>query len=81
MSDIRDKKKDDFKMDYFVPSFGADPDIANTAGNLAQAEKSAKHDFNVGVNWKDDKGNYAMVQTDADMNLKSDPICSSAGCT
>ena len=81
MSDIRDKKKDDFKKDYFVPNFGADPDIADTASNLAQAEKTSKHDFNVGTHWKDDRGNYAMVQTDSDMNLKSDPICSSAGCT
>ena len=64
-----------------MPNFGADPDIATTTQNLAVAEKNAKHDFKVGENWQDDKGNYAMVQTDADINMKSDPICSSAGCT
>jgi len=33
-------------MDYPVPSFGADPDIAGTQSNLGWAEKSTGH------NWK-----------------------------
>jgi hypothetical protein len=50
------------KMNYKVPNFGEDKDIANTKKSLATAEKMTGKEWNL-------------------LQLESDPICSSAGCT
>merc|ERR1711990_1252857 len=41
------KKKRGYPIDYFVPDFGADPEIAGTAASLAEAESivGKKWDF------------------------------------
>ena len=53
--------------DYTVPNFGVDHDIKMTQKNIADAEAAL--------------GKWNVVQLDADVELESDPICSSAGCT
>jgi len=54
--------------DYnFAPKL--DGDMITTAKNLGDSET------NIGHKW------VIAMQTDADMNVESDPICSSAGCT
>ena len=42
---LKRKKKDSYPMDYPVPSFGADPDIAGTQSNLNWAESSTGHNW------------------------------------
>ena len=55
-------------VDYnFAPKL--DGDIITTNKNLADTEK------NLGHHWA------LAVQLDSDINMQSDPICSSAGCT
>jgi hypothetical protein len=66
------------KRNYFVPNFGEDPDITATKSNIAAAETAQSHTFGAGI---DGKGSFDFVQTDSDLKLESDPICSSAGCT
>jgi len=76
-------------VDYYVPNFGLDADILVAQKNIADQEKkhgkwSPKQDDN-GV-WLvpqpiDNKSySYAAVQLEDQINLESDPICSSAGC-
>lgn len=82
-----EKKKDD--KDYKVPNFGVDEDILWTQKNIKDASKNLKHD------WKpeQDENGVWLVPSAADNNsysykslvqldseIKSDPICSSAGC-
>ena len=78
-------------VDYFVPDFGKDQDIKDTQAHIAQQEGihgkwNPSQDEN-GV-WNvpgaADNASYsykANVQLEADVNLESDPICNSAGCT
>ena len=55
-------------VDYnFAPKL--DGDMITTNKNLADSETKLNHHWEL------------AVQLDADMNLESDPICSSAGCT
>jgi len=77
--------------DYKVPNFGVDHDILETKFNLENAEKALGHKFSP---VKDADGNWvipapgsnqvqsfkSLVQTDADIKVESDPVCSSAGC-
>jgi hypothetical protein len=72
------EKEDPRKMNYFVPHFGSDDNIRASMKNLDEAEKTYKHELEV---TEDGEGSYSLLQTDADLNLESDPICSSAGCT
>ena len=53
---------------YYVPDFGMDKDIKDSLYHTDAAEKSLGHKM-------------SYVQAQADINLESDPICSSAGCT
>jgi hypothetical protein len=67
------------KRNYFVPHFGEDPDITATKSNLAATEKAQGHKLSVS---EDGDGSFStFVQTDSDLKMESDPICSSAGCT
>ena len=80
--------KDNWPKDYKVANHGADHDVATTQNNAAAAEKK------LGA-WnpkQDDEGKFIVPQEDAEFKLtgtqtdvrldsKSDPICSSAGCT
>ena len=52
---------------YAVPGLGPDADILATTKNLKAAEKTL--------------GKWNLVQTDSQVDVESDPICSSAGCT
>lgn len=54
--------------DYFVPNFGPDQDIKDSLGHTAAAESKLGHKM-------------SYVQSLAELNLESDPICSSAGCS
>ena len=62
------------KRDYFVPNWGIDSDITDSVKNLADAEKTQGHTLAI-------PKEYLGVQTESDLRLESDPICSSAGCT
>merc|ERR1712224_851832 len=79
------KKKKGPPQNYFVPNFGVDEDIKIAQANIADSEKKLKH------TWKpvqDDNGvwmlpeanKWNMVQLDSEINVESDPVCSSAGC-
>ena len=57
-------------VDYFVPNFGLDKDIKVSLANTAETEKDLKTQFNP----------PALVATEEELNVDSDPICSSAGC-
>ena len=79
---------DPWPKDYPVANWGADHDMATTAKNTADAEAK------LGA-WnpqQDENGHYVVPHADAEFKLtgtksdirmssKSDPICSSAGCT
>jgi len=71
--------------DYFVPNFGLDHDVLATQSNIGKAEAKLNHTWNpdnAGISAADNASyNYAAVQTDAQVNVESDPICHSAGCT
>jgi hypothetical protein len=57
------------KVDYnFAPKL--DGDIVDSKKNLADTEKSLKHNTVI-----------EDMQTEADLHAEADPICSSAGCT
>lgn len=74
-------------MDYQVPDFGVDHEIKQTHDHIAQQEAI------LGVKWvpeQDADGKWVVPTEAADfkltgmkseINLKDDPICSSAGCT
>jgi len=73
------------ELNYPVPNFGVDEDIKMTQGNIADSEKKLKH------TWKpveDENGVWVvpeankpvLLQTDSDVKVNSDPICTSAGC-
>lgn len=47
--------------------------------NLDDAEKTLNHKLE-GVK-EDGEGSFTLLQTDSDLHLQSDPVCSSAGCT
>jgi hypothetical protein len=96
-------------MDYFVPTFGADPDVETTANSISIGEAMFKHKIIMGTEeskaqWhnpaKDADYNFAPeldndikasksnlsnaerdLGTSMDVQIGSDPICSSAGCT
>merc|ERR1719223_1150947 len=77
--------------DYPVPNFGVDEDVKMTQAHIAEQEKKLKHAWKP---VKDENGMYvvpeanknssytykSLLQTDADIKLESDPICSTAGC-
>jgi hypothetical protein len=76
-------------VDYFVPNFGVDSDIKITQKNIADEEKRQNHKW---TPHQDENGAWivpepqtsksfkSLVQTEADLNIESDPVCSSAGC-
>ena len=55
--------------DYFVPNFGQDQDVKDTLKHASAAETRLKH------KWAPE-----LVQAEEEINIDSDPICSSAGC-
>ena len=61
-----------------MPNFGEDQNIIDAKKNINNAEKAIGHEFKAKL---DGEGSYSLIQTDSDLNLESDPICSSAGCT
>ena len=72
----------EFKMNYKVPDFGPDHDIAASHAHEAAASASIGHVWNPD---KDDDGNWIVptttaVGTKVDLNMKDDPICLSTGC-
>lgn len=75
---VIEKKKEEPELNYFVPNFGGDDDVVDSKANLADAEKNLNHKLEVK---KDGWGSYELIQTEEDLKLDSDPICSSAGCT
>jgi hypothetical protein len=42
-------EKENFKKDYSVPSFGADPDMEGTINSLKIAQKQENHDLVMGT--------------------------------
>jgi hypothetical protein len=66
---IPKEKPADPPMNYYVPNFGMDKDIADSLSHTASAERKFG---------KFDPENLA--QTESDIKMGSDPICSSAGC-
>jgi hypothetical protein len=69
---------EEIKRNYFVPHFGYDSDVNGAKESLAAAEKELGHTLKIKV---DGEGSYSLLQTDADVNMGSDPICASSGCT
>merc|ERR1711988_756763 len=53
-------------MDYFVPNFGEDSDIASTKGHESAAEATLKH---VWTPTKDKDGNWEVPSTEAFFRL------------
>jgi hypothetical protein len=82
VGDFFDDQTPKYKLDYKVPNFGLDTDIKNTVSSLKSTEKKLG-------NWnpkKDSDGAFVVptsvaLQTNAELAMESDPICSSAGCT
>jgi len=80
------------EKNYFVPNFGVDEDIKIAQENIAAQEKKLGHAWKPE---QDDNGVWivpeahanssysykALLQTDAEVNTGSDPVCSSAGCS
>ena len=67
-------KKGSHPVDYFVPNFGLDEDIATTHKNVAKAEGQLKHTWTP-VQDKEDKwivptetADFKMIQTEAELN-------------
>jgi len=89
--DFKKMKEKGPPKDYPVPNFGVDEDIKMTQAHIAEQEKKLKHKWKPvqdenGV-WQVPEANKnssytyrSLVQTDADIKLESDPICSTAGC-
>lgn len=72
----------EFKMNYKVPDFGVDHEIAASHAHEAAASATIGHVWNPD---KDDDGNWIVPTTTAlgtkvDLNMKDDPICLSTGC-
>lgn len=75
-------------VDYWVPNFGVDSDIIDAQQHIADAETLLKHTWTP----TQDKNGFwntpgpsvsrlsNLIQTDAYVQVESDPICSSAGC-
>jgi hypothetical protein len=82
VGDFFDDNTPKYPLNYKVPNFGLDTDIKNTVSSLKSTEKKLG-------NWnpkKDSDGAYivptsAALQTDAQIAMGDDPVCSSAGCT
>lgn len=70
MGDDYFKDADTHKVNYFVPNFGQDNEIATSLDNTKKTEAALNHKWDVKV----DKEN---IQLDADIKLESDPITSS----
>ena len=83
-------------MNYKVPDYGQDRDIKDSLKNMDDAEKKLgpwklppKNETtdklfptnNTLAAGKKTPPQKAALAVTADINLKSDPICSSAGCT
>jgi hypothetical protein len=69
-------------MNYAVPDFGVDHDIAASHAHEAAASATLGHSWNPD---KDDDGNWIVptttaVGTKVDLNIKDDPLCISTGC-
>lgn len=69
-------------MNYAVPDFGPDHDIAASHAHEAAASATLGHAWNPD---KDDDGNWIVPTTSAigtkvDLNIKDDPLCISTGC-
>jgi hypothetical protein len=69
--------------DYFIPNFGLDNEIITSQKNLKEAEGGKA----ISVA-QDGEGNFVAKENvqldaavDAETEIESDPICSSAGCT
>jgi len=86
----KQQKAGEHPVDYFVPNFGVDEDIVNTQAHIAAQEGRLKTKW---VPEQDENGvwsvpeaaagssySYGLVQTDSDVKVDSDPVCSSAGC-
>jgi len=84
-------KKKGPPKDYFVPNFGVDEDIKVAQANIATQEKKLGHTWvpeqdENGVwivpeaNKNSSYGYKSLLQTDAEVDTGSDPVCSSAGC-
>ena len=82
VGDFFDDKSPKYPVDYKVPNFGLDTDIKNTVTSLKSTEKKLG-------NWnpvQDADGAWVVptsvaLQTEAELAMEDDPICSSAGCT
>lgn len=79
------KAKNPYPMDYFVPNFGLDKDILDTQKHVADQEKQKGHTW---TPTQDENGHWDVPEahsnksyTYAAVQKRSDPICSSAGCT
>jgi len=80
--DVNKPKPEDPPRDYYVPNFGTDSEITASLKNLGDQE--AKHGT-----WNMPKDSFAQVfgnignmpEEHEHVQLESDPICSSAGCT
>ena len=102
-------------MDYPVPDFGQDPDIADTLRHEQMSSKMVGHKWEMktpasALKWKNPAkdvdynfapkldsnvvdtienqkaaetrlGSWDLIQNQSELNLRSDPHCSSAGCT
>jgi len=81
VGDFFDDKKPKYALDYKVPNFGLDTDIKNTVSSLKSTEAKLG-------NWnpkQDADGAFIVptsiaLQTEAELAMGDDPICSSAGC-
>lgn len=54
--------KDSWKKDYYVPNFGADPEVAGVMDSLKTAEKQEKHELVMGTS--DSKAKWHIVAKD-----------------
>ena len=75
-------------MDYFVPNFGVDKDIADSQAHEAAASEKLGHKWEPKFDAEKEKWNtptataeFKLAGTKADVHLESDPICNSSGCT
>jgi hypothetical protein len=82
VGDFFDDATPKYPLNYKVPNFGLDTDIKNSASSLKSTEKKLG-------NWnpkKDSDGAFIVpttiaLQTQAQLAMGDDPVCSSAGCT
>jgi hypothetical protein len=70
--------KENWKKDYYVPNFGADPEVASVMDSIKIAEKQEKHDLVMGT--ADSRAKWQIVaklddnRYDMDPKLDSDVI-------